>query len=151
MHEGHLSLVRAARQQCDFTVVTIFVNPTQFGPGEDFERYPRTLDADVALLAQDAADLVVAPLRNEMYGDDYRTYVDVEGLTTVLEGAIRPGHFRGVTTIVLKLFNLVQPQVAIFGQKDFQQTVVIRRMVRDLDVPVQISVQPTVRNPTAWR
>jgi pantoate--beta-alanine ligase len=145
LHEGHLSLVRAARKRCDFTVATIFVNPTQFGPNEDFERYPRTLDADLALLQREQTDLVFAPSRNEMYDADHQTYVDVEGLTTVLEGAIRPGHFRGVTTIVLKLFNLVQPKVAVFGQKDFQQATVIKRLVRDLNVPVEIDVQPTVR------
>jgi pantoate--beta-alanine ligase len=145
LHEGHLSLVRAAKQQCEFTVATIFVNPTQFGPGEDFDRYPRTLDADVALLEREGVDLIFAPDRAEMYAGDHQTYVDVEELTQVLEGAIRPGHFRGVTTIVLKLLNVVQPAVAIFGQKDFQQAAVIQRMVRDLDVPVRIDVQPTVR------
>ena len=145
LHEGHLSLVRAARRQCDRAVATIFVNPTQFGPGEDFDRYPRTLDADLAMLEREQIDLVFAPTREEMYREGHSTYVDVEGLTSTLEGAIRPGHFRGVTTIVCKLLNLVQPDVAVFGQKDFQQCAVIRRMVDDLDLPVKIDVQPTVR------
>jgi len=145
LHEGHLSLVRAAQRQCDLVVVTIFVNPTQFGPGEDFDRYPRTFEADVTLLQREGVDLIFAPNRDEMYSAQHQTHVEVEELTNSLEGAVRPGHFRGVTTIVLKLLNLAQPDVAIFGQKDFQQAAVIQRMVRDLDVPVQISVQPTVR------
>jgi pantoate--beta-alanine ligase len=145
LHEGHLSLVRAGKRQCDVTMATIFVNPTQFGPGEDFDRYPRTLDADLMLLEREQTDLVFAPTREEMYREGHSTYVAVEGLTSMLEGAVRPGHFRGVTTIVCKLLNLVQPDVAIFGQKDFQQVAVIRRMVDDLDLPVKIDMQPTVR------
>lgn len=145
LHEGHLSLVRMARAENDYVVVTIFVNPTQFGPNEDFNSYPRTLEHDIALLEQVGADFVFTPTPTMMYPDGFQTYVHVEQVTQGLEGGHRPGHFRGVTTVVLKLFNLVQPTVAYFGQKDAQQVVVIRRMVRDLNVPLKIQPVPTVR------
>ncbi|HEY1068110.1 MAG TPA: pantoate--beta-alanine ligase [Pirellulales bacterium] len=148
LHAGHVSLVKASRKRCGFTVVTIFVNPTQFGPREDFGKYPRQLEKDLALLAPEGVDLVFAPPVGGVYPDGFATFVDVEGPATVgLEGPLRPGHFRGVATVVLKLFLMVQPDVAFFGQKDFQQTVVVRRMTRDLDVPVEIAVMPTLRDP----
>ena len=147
LHEGHLSLVRAARAECDYTVVSIYVNPSQFGPSEDFAKYPRTLEADLALLAGCRTDLVLAPGNEEVYRPGHATWVEVGAVAEPLEGACRPGHFRGVATIVLKLFNMVQPDVAYFGQKDFQQALVIRRMVADLDVPVVIRVCPIVREP----
>jgi pantoate--beta-alanine ligase len=144
LHEGHLSLVRASQCECGLTVVSVYVNPTQFGPTEDFSKYPRTLDADLQLLAG-AADVVFAPSNEEMYPQGFATLVEVSGPAEPLEGAFRPGHFRGVATIVLKLFNMVQPDVAYFGQKDYQQTVVIRRMSTDLNVPVEVRVCPIVR------
>jgi pantoate--beta-alanine ligase len=154
LHEGHLSLIRAARAECDFVVMSLFVNPTQFGAGEDLDRYPRNEDRDLRLAGEAGADLVFAPAVQEVYPDgphDIATCVEVTGrLTSVLDGdpARRgPGHFRGVTTVVAKLFNLVGPDVAYFGQKDAQQAAVIRRMVRDLDFPVRIEVVPTVREP----
>ncbi len=147
LHEGHLSLVRAARAACTFTVATIFVNPTQFGPHEDFARYPRTLDADLAALAGCGTDLIFVPDADELYPADWSTSVEPPRVARRWEGECRPGHFRGVATVVLKLFNLVQPAAAFFGCKDYQQAVVIRRMVRDLDVPVEIHVCPTVREP----
>jgi pantoate--beta-alanine ligase len=147
LHEGHLSLLDAARAECGFSVVSIFVNPTQFGPGEDFGRYPRTLEADVALLAARGADCVFAPATEEMYPPGASTSVEVPSVSAPLEGQFRPGHFRGVATVVLKLFNLVQPDVACFGRKDYQQSLVVRRMVADLDLPIRICVCPTVREP----
>jgi pantoate--beta-alanine ligase len=146
LHEGHLRLVDAARRDCSFTVATIFVNPTQFGPGEDYERYPRSLEQDLALLASRGVDLVFAPKREEMYRADHVTSVLVDGLTKRWEGAIRPGHFQGVATIVLKLFHAATPDIAYFGQKDYQQFVVIRRMTADLDLPIMIRMCPTVRD-----
>jgi len=149
LHEGHLSLIHAARAECDLVVMSLFVNPTQFGPGEDLDRYPRDEERDLRLAAEAGADLVFAPEVSEVYASDASTAVEVTGpLTNVLDGdpAHRgPGHFRGVTTVVAKLFNLVGPDVAYFGQKDAQQAVVIRRMVRDLDFPVRVEVLPTVR------
>jgi pantoate--beta-alanine ligase len=145
LHEGHLSLVRASAFECGFTVVSVFVNPTQFGPGEDFERYPRDLERDAELAANAGADLVFAPLSSAMYPPGYATYVEVERLTEALCGASRPGHFRGVTTVVTKLFNICKPDVAYFGQKDAQQAVIIKRMTRDLDMDVEIRVMPIVR------
>lgn len=145
LHEGHLSLVRAAATDCGFTVVSVFVNPTQFGPGEDLERYPRDLETDAALAADAGADLVFAPPPGAMYPPGYATYVEVERLTEVLCGATRPGHFRGVTTVVTKLFNICKPDVAYFGQKDAQQAIVIKRMAGDLDMNVEIRVLPIVR------
>ncbi len=147
LHEGHLSLVRAARAACASVVVSIFVNPTQFGPNEDFAAYPRDLARDLALLEPLGVDLVWAPQVEDLYPPAFQTWVVVEELTRPLEGAMRPGHFRGVTTVVAKLFNAVQPQRAYFGQKDAQQATVIRRMVFDLNYPIEIIVCPTVREP----
>jgi pantoate--beta-alanine ligase len=147
LHEGHAALVRAARQGTAFVVVSIFVNPTQFGPNEDFARYPRTRDADRAVCAEAGADLIFAPTAAEMYPDDALTFVEVTKLEEVLEGPGRPGHFRGVCTVVLKLLNIVLPDVAYFGQKDAQQARIVRQMVRDLNVPVRVQVAPTVREP----
>jgi len=147
LHEGHLSLVRAARRECDFTIVTIFVNPTQFGPSEDFAKYPRTLPRDLELLAGVGADLVFAPLPDQIYPQGFSTYVEPPAIAEPLEGQCRPGHFRGVTTIVLKLLNLAQADIAYFGQKDYQQARVIECMVDDLNVPTTIRVCPIVREP----
>ncbi len=151
LHEGHLSLIRAARAECDLVVMSLFVNPTQFGPGEDLDRYPRDEERDLRLAAEAGADLVFAPPVEEVYAPDASTAVEVTGsLTGVLDGdpdSRGPEHFRGVTTVVAKLFNLVGPDVAYFGQKDAQQAVVIRRMALDLDFPVRIEVMPTVREP----
>jgi pantoate--beta-alanine ligase len=149
LHEGHLSLIRAARAECDLVVMSLFVNPTQFAPGEDLDRYPRDEEHDLRLAAEAGADLVFAPEVAEVYPEGAATQVEVTGpLTEVLDGDRErrgPEHFRGVTTVVAKLFNVVGPDVAYFGQKDAQQAVVIRRMVRDLDFPVRIAVMPTVR------
>jgi pantoate--beta-alanine ligase len=145
LHEGHLSLVRAARAECDFTVVSIYVNPSQFGPQEDLAKYPRTLDDDLTLLAGCRTDLVFAPHDEEVYRPGHAAWVEVGPVAEPLEGVCRPGHFRGVATIVLKLLNVVQPDVAYFGQKDYQQALVIRQMVADLDVPVTTRVCPIVR------
>lgn len=147
LHEGHLSLVRAARAGCASVAASIFVNPTQFGPTEDLDKYPRDLERDLRLLEAAGVDLVWTPTRNEMYPANFQTWVTVDAITTRLEGEIRPGHFRGVTTVVAKLFNGVQPQRAYFGQKDAQQALVIRRMVQDLAFPVEIIVCPIVREP----
>ena len=145
LHEGHLSLVRRAKQECDHVVVSIFINPTQFGPNEDLSKYPRDLARDLSLIEPLGVDLVWNPTPEIMYPAGYQTWVEVEGLTRPLEGAIRTSHFKGVTTIVAKLFNAVQPHRAYFGQKDAQQAAVIRRMVRDLNFPIEISVCPTTR------
>jgi pantoate--beta-alanine ligase len=145
LHEGHLSLVRRARAENDVVVASIFVNPTQFGPTEDFERYPRDPQRDLNLLQQERTDIVFLPSAVEMYPEGFSTYIDVDGVTEVLEGAHRPGHFRGVATVVLKLFNIVQPTRAYFGQKDAQQVVVIRKMVNDLKLNVEVVPCPTVR------
>jgi pantoate--beta-alanine ligase len=145
LHEGHLSLVRRAKSQCDVVVVSIFVNPTQFGPAEDFARYPRRLENDLELLDALGVDAVFSPASGAMYPSGFSTVVDPGCLTTVFEGALRPGHFRGVATVVLKLFNIVRPDQAFFGQKDFQQVVVLRRLVEDLNLAVRIAVGPTVR------
>jgi pantoate--beta-alanine ligase len=147
LHEGHLSLVRHARAADDVVAVSIFVNPTQFGPSEDFARYPRDPDRDLALLREVGTDLVFMPPVEEVYPQGFDTYVEVGRLTQVLEGASRPGHFRGVATVVAKLFNIVQPDRAYFGQKDAQQLAVIRRLTRDLDLPVEVVGLPTVREP----
>lgn len=146
LHAGHLSLVRAARAQCDAVVATIFVNPTQFAPGEDFDKYPRTWDADVDLLTAAGVDLLFAPQPNEMYPPGAETTVDVGTLGTRLDGASRPGHFRGVTTVVSKLFHIISPDLAFFGQKDAAQVAVIRAMVRDLNFPLSVVVCPTMRD-----
>lgn len=145
LHEGHASLIRAARAETGFVVVSIFVNPTQFGPHEDLDRYPRQLESDVALCGREGADLVFAPAAGEIYPPGYCTFVEVPGLQDGLCGASRPGHFRGVATVVLKLFNIVQPDIAYFGQKDAQQARIIEQMVRDLNVPVRVRIGPTVR------
>jgi len=147
LHEGHLSLVRASVAECDYTVVSIYVNPSQFGPHEDLDKYPRTLRADLDALAGCVADLAFAPANEEVYREGHATWVEVRSVAEPLEGRCRPGHFRGVATIVLKLLNMVQPDVAYFGQKDYQQALVVRRMVADLDVPTEIRVCPTVREP----
>ena len=147
LHEGHASLVRAAREWGGLVVVSVFVNPTQFGPNEDFARYPRTLDADLAVCREAGADIVFVPSAAEVYPPGFSTSVEVAGLSDVLEGAIRPGHFRGVATVVLKLFNMVGPDIAFFGEKDYQQQLVLRRMCRDLDSRVEIVTCPTVREP----
>jgi pantoate--beta-alanine ligase len=145
-HEGHLALLRAARAECDTVVVSVFVNPAQFAAGEDFERYPRDEDRDTRLAEEAGADLVFAPAADELYPPGYETWIDVEHLGAILEGVHRPGHFRGVATVCCKLFNLVCPQRAYFGQKDAQQVAVIKRMARDLHLGVEIRVLPTVRD-----
>lgn len=146
LHEGHLSLVRAAKNECDVVAVSIFVNPTQFGPNEDFAKYPRTFEQDCALLEQEGVHLVFAPAVEEMYPAGASTFVLVEGVSERLDGASRPGHFRGVATVVSKLFHIVCPHRAYFGQKDAAQVAVLRKMTRDLNFPVQLAVCPIVRD-----
>jgi pantoate--beta-alanine ligase len=145
LHEGHLSLVREARRMCDVVVVSVFVNPTQFGAGEDYEHYPRNLTQDTALLTDYNVDYIFAPAAEEIYPKDFSTYVQVEGLSEQLEGAARPGHFRGVATVVAVLLNTIRPDFAFFGQKDAQQALIIKRLVRDLAFDTEIVVLPTVR------
>jgi len=145
LHEGHLALVRKARELSDVVVVSIFVNPTQFGPGEDIERYPQDLERDIGLLAECEVDITFAPRAHEIYPQGYQTYVEVKVLTEPLCGRSRPGHFQGVTSVVAKLFNIVKPHLAVFGEKDYQQLVVIRRMVVDLNMDVEIVGYPIVR------
>jgi pantoate--beta-alanine ligase len=145
LHEGHLSLVREAQKRCSPVVVSIFVNPTQFGPNEDFKKYPRTFEADTAALENLRVDYVFAPPPEEIYPPGFRTAVAVEGLSDVLEGRVRPGHFRGVTTVVLKLFEIAQPRLAFFGRKDAQQARIIRQMAADLNLDAEIVVGPIVR------
>lgn len=147
LHEGHLSMVHRARQECASVVVSIFVNPTQFGPGEDLAKYPRNLPRDGALLKSVGTDILWIPAPDIMYPADYQTWVTVEDVSLPLEGMLRPGHFRGVATVVAKLFNIVQPDKAYFGQKDAQQVAVICQMTKDLNFPVEIVVCPTVREP----
>jgi len=147
LHEGHLSLVRAAKKDNDIVVVSIFVNPLQFGPREDFERYPRDLEGDSEKLREEGVDILFFPDMREMYPSDFRTYVEVQGLSEKLCGAFRPGHFRGVATVVTKLFNIVKPSRAYFGAKDYQQTVIIKRLVNDLNMDIEVIVCPTVREP----
>ena len=147
LHDGHMSLVREAGKHGDCQVVSIFANPTQFAPSEDFDSYPRDLERDVRLLAEERVDLLFNPSADDMYPRGYQTYVDVEEVSRPLCGAHRPGHFRGVATVVLKLFNIVRPHVALFGLKDYQQLRVIRRMAEDLNVDVDIVECPTVREP----
>jgi pantoate--beta-alanine ligase len=147
LHDGHRSLFAEARRQCEFVVATIFVNPAQFGANEDFARYPRPLEADMAACRDAGVDLVFHPAADTMYGEGFQTFVDVERLSTVWEGAYRPGHFRGVATVVLKLLNITDPDVAFFGQKDFQQQLLVRTMCRELDLPVEICTCPTIREP----
>jgi pantoate--beta-alanine ligase len=146
LHEGHITLVRAAKKICDVVVVSIFVNPTQFGVGEDFDSYPRTLDQDSRLLAEAGCDIVFAPSVEQMYGTHPRlTHIRVEGITNALCGQSRPGHFDGVALVVTKLFNIVQPDYAFFGEKDFQQLAVIRQFVQDLNIPLEVIGVPIVR------
>ncbi|MET7327368.1 pantoate--beta-alanine ligase [Nonomuraea sp. NPDC005650] len=147
LHEGHRSLIRQARARADQVVVSIFVNPLQFGPNEDFSRYPRTWDADLDVCRAEGVDVVFHPDAEEMYAPDRQVSVSAGHMGSIVEGAFRPGHFDGVLTVVLKLFNLVQPDLAVFGQKDAQQLAVIRRMVADLDLPIEILGAPTVREP----
>lgn len=147
LHEGHLSLIRAARAQCDSVVVSIFVNPTQFGPSEDLARYPRQFERDCGLLEKEGVGILFAPSVEEMYPQGAVSWVVVDGLSEKLDGRSRPGHFRGVTTVVAKLFHIVEPDAAFFGQKDAAQLAVIRRMVRDLDFPVEVVACPIVREP----
>ena len=144
-HEGHLSLMEIARKRSDVLVVSIFVNPIQFGPNEDYNRYPRDLKRDLKLAEERGVDIVFHPDNREMYQENFQTYVNVEKLTKGMCGKYRPGHFRGVTTVVAKLFNIVQPDIAVFGQKDAQQAMVIKRMVGDLNFPVEIVVGPVIR------
>lgn len=147
LHRGHLSLVERARGEGDVLVVSIFVNPTQFGPGEDYERYPRNLDRDLELLSPFNPDAVFSPAATDMYPADFSTTVEPGAIARSFEGAARPGHFRGVATVVLKLLNIIRPHIAYFGQKDFQQVTVLRRLVQDLNVNTRIRVCPTVREP----
>lgn len=145
LHAGHLALVRAARSDCDFVAVSIFVNPIQFGRNEDYSRYPRTLSCDARLLRQEKVDLVFLPKNDEIYPKDFSTYVEETRLSPGMCGIFRPGHFKGVCTIVTKLFHIIEPTIAYFGQKDFQQAAVITRMVRDLNFPLRVKIIPTVR------
>ena len=147
LHEGHASLIRAARSEAGFVVVSLFVNPTQFGPGEDFSQYPRPLEADLAVCRREGADLVFAPAAGEMYPEGFATTVRVAGLGETMCGRFRPGHFDGVATVVAKLLAIVQPDVAYFGEKDAQQLAVVRRMVEDLNLPVEVRGCPLVREP----
>ncbi|MCX7792934.1 MAG: pantoate--beta-alanine ligase [Thermodesulfovibrionales bacterium] len=147
LHEGHMSLVRQAKRENDIVVVSVFVNPLQFGPNEDFARYPRDLEGDSEKLKKESVDILFNPDTKEMYPEGYRTHVEVHGISDKLCGAFRPGHFRGVATVVTKLFNIVKPKRAYFGLKDYQQTVIIKKMVRDLNMDVEIITCPTVREP----
>ena len=147
LHDGHLSLVDRARNDCATVAVSIFVNPTQFAQGEDFAEYPRDLDADLEMLAQSGVDLAFVPEISEVYPPEFDTWVDVGPIADRLEGAARPGHFRGVATVVAKLFGIVEPNRAYFGQKDGQQTIVIRKLARDLDMGLEVVVLPTIREP----
>jgi pantoate--beta-alanine ligase len=145
LHAGHISLVKAAKRECASVVVSIFVNPTQFSPTEDLDAYPRDMERDLELLEKEAVDLVWAPTAGVMYPKNFQTWVNVEAVTKPLEGAMRPGHFKGVTTVVAKLFNAVQPNRAYFGQKDAQQAIVIRQMAKDLNFPIEIVICPIIR------
>ena len=147
LHIGHISLIEVAVEECDFVIVSIFVNPTQFVPGEDFEKYPRPLENDLNICRKAGVDVVFAPTHGQMYPVENLTWVNVEKLTEPLCGRFRPGHFRGVTTVCTKLFNIAAPDIAYFGQKDAQQAIVIRRMVADLNMPLEIVICPTVRKP----
>ncbi len=147
LHEGHKALIKNSKMQNDITIVSVYVNPTQFGPGEDYERYPRDLDRDMAVCEELGVDAIFAPTDEEMYPEGFRTEVYVKGISEVLEGKFRPGHFKGVATIVLKLLNAVQPDRVYFGEKDYQQLKLVERMVRDLLLPVEIVPVPVVREP----
>ncbi|HKT10519.1 MAG TPA: pantoate--beta-alanine ligase, partial [Terriglobia bacterium] len=146
LHKGHISLLRQAKQQCDAVVASVFVNPAQFGPKEDFDRYPRNLDKDFTLLSSCNIDTVFAPSTEEMYPEGFQTFVEPGQLAEIYEGASRPGHFRGVSTVVVKLFNIAQPDIAYFGQKDFQQAIVVRRLIEDLNLNVRLVLCPIVRD-----
>lgn len=145
LHQGHLSLIKKARKEGDILVVSIFVNPTQFGPKEDYEKYPRPFYRDKKLAEKNGVDILFCPKAGEMYPESYSSYVIEESLSKVMCGRRRPGHFRGVTTVVLKLFNIVQPDIAFFGQKDYQQALIVKRMVKDLNLPIKIKVLPIIR------
>lgn len=146
LHAGHLSLIKSARASCDFLVVSIFINPAQFGPAEDLEKYPRDLTADLKLCQEQAVDIVFVPSAKEVYPEDFSTWVEVTGgFTEILEGVSRPNHFRGVATVVAKLFNIILPDFSYFGEKDYQQALIIKKMVQDLDMDTQIVSMPTVR------
>ena len=145
LHAGHLSLIRQARRENNFVIVSIFVNPTQFAPHEDFNKYPRKLKIDSLLCKKEGVDVIFYPEVGEIYSKEHKTYVLVEGLSDVLCGKYRPGHFRGVATVVAKLFNIIQPDIAYFGQKDAQQAIIIQQMVRDLNIPIRIKVLPIIR------
>ncbi len=147
LHIGHISLIKKAKQQTDFVVVSIFVNPTQFGPSEDFKKYPRPIKSDLAICRKAGVDVVFAPTAKRMYPQENLTWIDVEKLTEPLCGKFRPGHFRGVAAVCTKLFNIVAPDIAFFGQKDAQQAIVIKREVTDLNMPLKIVVCPTIREP----
>ena len=147
LHNGHLSLIKQATKENDFLIVSIFVNPTQFGPGEDFRRYPRSLKTDALLCKSQGVDIIFYPDAGQIYPKGYKTYILVEELSNILCGKFRPGHFKGVATIVVKLFNIVQPDIAYFGQKDAQQAVIIQQMVRDFNLPIKIKVLPIIREP----
>lgn len=147
LHAGHVSLIEAARRECDYVVVSIFVNPTQFGPNEDFQKYPRDLGTDQRICAAAGADAVFHPPTDEVYPPGFASFVEVNGLSDLLEGHFRPGHFRGVATVVMKLFQMVPADAAYFGQKDYQQQTLIRRMCTDLNLPLQVRVCPTIREP----
>lgn len=147
LHDGHLRLVLSANEQCDATLVSIFVNPSQFGPNEDFDKYPRTLENDLSLLRNTGSPAVFCPMDSLVYPTDFGTFVDVDGVSSPFEGAIRPGHFRGVATVVLKFLMMVLPDKLYLGQKDFQQVCVLKKMIADLNVPVEAIVCPTVREP----
>ena len=145
LHEGHISLIRRAKKLSDIVITTIFVNPTQFAPNEDFRRYPRDEKGDFAKIRRAGGDIVFIPKAEDIYPEDFQTYVTIEEITATLEGAVRPGHFRGVTTIVAKLFNITRPDVAVFGMKDYQQAIVLKQMVRDLNFPIKMIIAPTKR------
>jgi pantoate--beta-alanine ligase len=145
LHEGHISLIKKAKEECDYVVVSIFVNPTQFCPGEDFDRYPRDIERDIKILENEKVDLLFNPNIEEMYKKEHKTWVIVDEISDIYEGKFRPGHFKGVCTVVIKLFNIVQPDKAYFGWKDFQQLIIIKKMVDDLNIPVEIIGCPTIR------
>jgi len=145
LHQGHLSLIRRAREACDIVVASIFVNPAQFGPQEDFQRYPKDLEKDAKLSEKEGVDYIFYPEASEIYPQEYTTYVEVIELSSKMCGRSRPGHFRGVTTVVLKLFNIIQPDIAFFGQKDAQQVIIISRMIKDLNLDVEIETLPIIR------
>ncbi|MFH1460705.1 MAG: pantoate--beta-alanine ligase [Candidatus Omnitrophota bacterium] len=147
LHQGHLSLMRKSRKDCDITVISIYVNPLQFGPKEDFQKYPRDLETDIKLAKKEGVDYIFIPDDQQMYAQGFLTHVVVDRIADILCGASRPGHFKGVTTVVTKLFNIVCPSIAYFGQKDAQQAIVIKKLVNDLNIPLKIKVLPIIRDP----